>query len=217
MTFTYDYPRPMVTVDILLYRYAQSTLETLLVQRKHPPFKGKWALPGGYVEMNEKLIDAASRELFEETGVKLDFLFPLTYADNPDRDPRGRTISFIFGGIASPPFPEVRGGDDTSHAEWYSLMNPPELAFDHDDIIHISWKQLKHQLQSRFLILAFLPLRFSLSDLEQLFQKIYPRSNRISEWLKQALEHNIVKEDSQNEFERIQSTKILYTSSFFYQ
>ena len=176
MAYTYQYPRPMVTVDILLYRYADSVIEILLIQRKQPPFKSKWAFPDGYMGMKEKLCDAASGELFEETGVRPDFLFPLTYGDDPDRDPRGRTISFIFGGIVSPPFPEVKAGDDASRAAWYSLIRLPNLAFDHDDILRRSWEQLKRELQTNFLIAAFLPLRFSLSDLQQLFQKIYSNS-----------------------------------------
>jgi len=140
MTYKYEYPRPMITVDILLFRYSKSDLEILLIQRKQPPFKNQWAFPGGYAKIEERLLDAAVRELMEETGVQADYLFPLHYADDPRRDPRGRTISFIFGGIVPPPFPEIRGGNDASRAAWHSLMNLPKLAFDHNDIVRRSGK-----------------------------------------------------------------------------
>ena len=215
MTINCEYPRPMVTVDILLFRYSESELEILLIQRGKPPFKGKWAFPGGYVEMQERLLDAAIRELFGESGVQTDFLFPLNYADDPQRDPRGRTISFIFGGIISPPFPEARGGDDASRAAWFPLKKLPALAFDHNVIIEKSWNQLKHEFQSRYLIGAFLPFQFDLSDLENLFQTIFLDSSWSSSWLKQALEKEMIKKVGQNEFRRINSVKVLYTTGLF--
>jgi len=212
MSYIYEYPRPMITVDILLFRYEDSELEILLIERKKPPFKNQWAFPGGYVEIEERLLDAAGRELLEETGVQVDFLFPLHYADDPQRDPRGRTISFIFGGILSPPFSEIRGGDDATRAAWHSLMNLPKLAFDHNNIVQRSEEQLKHELQNNFLIAAFLPLKFTLSDLEQLFQKIYHHSNGCSEWLKKSLKNKIIEGINQNEFSRIKSAEVLYST-----
>lgn len=215
MTINYEYPRPMVTVDILLFRYSESKLEILLIQRKHPPFKGKWAFPGGYMEMQERLLDAAVRELFEETGVQTDFLFPLNYADDPQRDPRGRTISFIFGGIISPPFPEIREGDDASRAAWIPLKKLPALAFDHNVIIEKSWNQLKHEFRSRYLFGAFLPHQFVSSDLENLVQAVFLDSSWSSRWLKQALEKDIVKKIGQNKFEKIKSLKVLYSKYLY--
>jgi 8-oxo-dGTP diphosphatase len=213
MAYTYDYPRPMVTVDIVLLRYASSEIEILLIRRKQAPFQSKWALPGGYLGMNERLSEAARRELFEETGVNIDFLFPFTYADQPDRDPRGRTISFIFGGILSPPFPKARAGDDAAGVAWYPLQNLPGLAFDHGDIIQSCRLRLERELHTHFLLAAFLPHRFTRSDLKLLYQEIFPDLSRCSEWLERALEKDIIKEIGQDEFERIVSLEILYSKS----
>jgi 8-oxo-dGTP diphosphatase len=164
--------------------------------------------------MKEELSDAASRELLEETGLNPNFLFPLIYADQPDRDPRGRTISFIFGTILSPPFQEARADDDAAAAAWFSLSNLPGLAFDHGDIIRKCWSKLEREFQCRFLLAAFLPQRFTRSDLNQLYQRVFPDSNRCSEWLKQALQKDIIKEVRQNDFEIIKSLEDLYSTSF---
>jgi 8-oxo-dGTP diphosphatase len=134
------------------------------------------------------------------------------YADLPDRDPRGRTISFIFAGIIASPFPEIRGGDDASGAAWYPFQKLPRLAFDHDDIIRRSWKKLEPEFYNSFLLAAFLPNQFELSELEKLFMKIFPDSEGSSDWLKNAIENNMIKRVNQNRFERIESAEVLYST-----
>ena len=134
MGVTYKYPRPAVTVDIILMRNACEKPEILLIQRLNPPFKDSWAFPGGFVDMDETLEDAATRELHEETGVSGVMLSQFNAYSSIDRDPRGRTISVIFTGIAKAET-VIKAGDDAKNARWFYLEDLPDLAFDHNEII----------------------------------------------------------------------------------
>jgi 8-oxo-dGTP diphosphatase len=131
---TYDYPRPALTVDLIL-----ATRETpprvLLIRRGKDPFAGKWALPGGFVEEMEPLPTAARRELREETGLEVGDLEQLHTFGNPGRDPRGWTISVVYLVRVDANQLAPRAGDDADAAEWFPLHAPPELAFDHVDIL----------------------------------------------------------------------------------
>lgn len=131
-SYTYKYPRPSVTTDALILK--KKTAEILLVRRAIDPYRNHWALPGGFVEMDELLVDACKRELKEETGLEVGLLEQFRVYDRVDRDPRGRTLSVIFYGFVEPDA-EVKGGDDAAEAAWFKLDQLPELAFDHADII----------------------------------------------------------------------------------
>lgn len=130
--YTYPYPRPAVTVDAILFK--KGTNELLLIQRKKDPYAGKWALPGGFLEMNELLVDGCRREVEEETGLQVKELTQFKTYDSIHRDPRGRTISVVFYGIVEDGF-AVQGGDDASAAAWFPVDRLPKLAFDHALII----------------------------------------------------------------------------------
>lgn len=131
--FVYEYPRPAYTVDALIF---SADNKILLIQRKNPPFKGLWALPGGFVDMDETIETAASRELEEETGLKGIELQQMHTFSAVDRDPRGRTISTVFIGFTGYSGDcEVIGKDDAAQASWFSLSSLPELAFDHEEVI----------------------------------------------------------------------------------
>jgi len=130
--YHYEYPRPMVTVDMVVLRKEKS--EVLLIERGNDPFRGEWALPGGFIEMNEKLEESAIRELQEETGITGIALKQLKTYGEPGRDPRGRTISVIFGGQAIEGEQAI-AGDDAAKAEWFSIHGLPKLAFDHSLIL----------------------------------------------------------------------------------
>lgn len=133
MSFTYQYPRPMVTVDIVLLS-EESPQSILLIQRKNDPFKHKWALPGGFVEMDEDLEDAAIRELMEETSIEFSSLNQFKTFGSLNRDPRGRTISIVYYKMLKKEIDAV-AGDDAGAAKWYSMSDLPGLAFDHFAII----------------------------------------------------------------------------------
>ncbi|MBN2776937.1 MAG: NUDIX hydrolase [Bacteroidales bacterium] len=131
MTYTYDYPRALVTVDIII---TDNNNRLLVIKRGNDPFKNMWALPGGFIEMDEKLVDSATRELQEETGLTNINLKQFKAYGDPGRDPRGRNIVIVFYGKCSSPN-DVIAGDDAAETHWFELNNLPELAFDHKQIV----------------------------------------------------------------------------------
>lgn len=142
MTFSYEYPRLMLTVDAVVFRLNGEDLEVLLIQRKHDPFAGMWALPGGFVDMDETVEQAVVRELEEETGLRLDNLKQLFTFSEIGRDPRGRTVSVTFFGMADLNNSRVSGGDDASDAQWFPMDQLPELAFDHIKAVDMALKKM---------------------------------------------------------------------------
>jgi len=137
-----DYVLPTVTVDVVLFCYQRSRIRVLLIQRRNNPFKGMWALPGGYVEENELLENAAQRELREETGLQIPHLSPIDTFDEPGRDPRGWCISKAFWAIAAKQ-ENPKAGSDAKNTKWFSLNKLPKLAFDHEKIIARAVQLLK--------------------------------------------------------------------------
>jgi len=133
--YTYDHPRPSVTVDIVVFAEIDGDLKVLLIERGSPPFQGQWAIPGGFVEIEEPLDDAARRELVEETGVTDIEIEQLHTFGDPHRDPRGRTISVVYMGVVNCDRVDVRAGDDAAKAAWHSMDDLPALAFDHEAIL----------------------------------------------------------------------------------
>lgn len=134
MIYTYDYPRPAVTADIAVLRVTD-TPEILLIKRKFEPFRDMWALPGGFMNMDETLEETAHRELKEETGIRAGELMKFDTYDKPGRDPRGRTITQVFVLIWNEEMGEPAAADDAAEIQWFPLNEPPELAFDHGVII----------------------------------------------------------------------------------
>lgn len=134
MGYTYEHPRMAVTVDVALFA-VDGTPDILLIQRGKEPFAGKWALPGGFIDMEERAADAAARELAEETGVEGVQLVFLDYFDAINRDPRGRTLSLTFRGVAERAETPIRADDDAADVRWFPVAALPPLAFDHDRIV----------------------------------------------------------------------------------
>jgi len=139
MTYSYKYPRPALTVDAVVFRKTGEKREVLLIQRKNPPFQGDWALPGGFVDMDETLETAVARELFEETGLKNIGLQQLHAFSTPGRDPRGHTISVVFWGFLKDSQQTI-AGDDAQDAAWFDIDKLPKLAFDHKDVMIFALK-----------------------------------------------------------------------------
>ncbi|MGW8315632.1 MAG: NUDIX domain-containing protein [Bacteroidales bacterium] len=140
--YTYDYPRPMVTADVAVLRL-EAEPEILLVRRKHQPFRSTWALPGGFMEMEETLEEAARRELREETHLDAGELIRFDTYDAPERDPRGRTITQVFVTVWKPTMGNPVAGSDAGALRWFPLVSLPELAFDHARIIQDVIRMMK--------------------------------------------------------------------------
>jgi 8-oxo-dGTP diphosphatase len=144
--YVYNWPRPMVTVDAVVFDVSGDSPKVLLIKRANEPFKGKWAFPGGFVDMDEELEDAAARELAEETGlvgVKLQQLYTFGRCG---RDPRGRNITIVFIGIADNN--KIKSGDDAVEAQWFDIDNLPQMAFDHNDVAAIAIEKLNKLLMN---------------------------------------------------------------------
>jgi len=135
MSYTYQYPRPAVTADIIVTDFRDSPGKILLIQRKHEPFKEMWALPGGFMNMDETLEEAARRELREETGIEANRLVKFDTYDRPGRDPRRRTVTQVFTLAWRPELGRPAAGDDAKEERWFGIHQLPPLAFDHDEVI----------------------------------------------------------------------------------
>lgn len=143
MIYTYTYPRPSVTVDIIVFKIDNNKKQILLIERKNPPFKNEWALPGGFIDMDEDIETAAYRELKEETSINDIKLSQMRTFGKPGRDPRGRTISVVYWGQLENTGQKIQAGDDAKNLQWFSTKKLPELAFDHSEIIEYALKNIK--------------------------------------------------------------------------
>jgi len=143
MSFTYEYPRPAVTVDIVLFLKGETTIEVLLIQRKHEPFKHCWATPGGFIDENEDPLAAAKRELLEETNIDGVELKPIGFSGTPKRDPRGHTVSLWYMGfVMRSDVTNATAQDDAKALEWFDISALPKLAFDHDVLLDLAKQEL---------------------------------------------------------------------------
>ncbi len=137
MAYTYKFPRPAVTVDIIVFRLHNDKEEVLLIKRGNDPYKGKWALPGGFVDEDEPLEVAALRELEEETNLKDILLTQMHTFGSPGRDPRGHTVSVVYVGYL-PEGAVAKAGDDAAEAKWFSVDKLPAMAFDHNLVVEMA-------------------------------------------------------------------------------
>ena len=145
MAYTYKYPRPAVTADCIVIT-KEAEAKVLLIERGDEPFKGCWAFPGGFMNMDETTAQCAIRELEEETGLKVSEVHQIGAYSKVDRDPRGRTVTVAYLAIVDEPF-AVNGQDDAAKAQWFLLSALPELAFDHDEIIQDAVKKYKEVMK----------------------------------------------------------------------
>ncbi len=141
--YVYDWPRPMVTVDAAVFTFSGDKAKVLLINRGNEPFKGMWALPGGFVNMDEELEDAVARELEEETGLATVQLEQMRTFGTVGRDPRGIMITIVFMGIATEGQDKIKAGDDAAQAQWFDIEKLPEdMSFDHDEVIKFAIEKL---------------------------------------------------------------------------
>jgi len=177
-----DYPKPSVTVDLTIFTVADTDLKVLLIQRKGHPFKGKWALPGGFVDVGdaqkdqgESLDTAAHRELAEETSLPEGscFLEQLYTFGNPGRDPRMRIISVAYYALVSPDkAPLVRAGDDAADAQWFSVSELPELAFDHEKVLDTAVTRIRGKIDYAPIAFELVPSTFTVAELRAVHEAV---------------------------------------------
>ncbi len=172
MSYTYKYPRPSVTVDLVIFTIADNDLKVLLIRRGGEPFKGRWALPGGFVEINESLEKAAARELKEEAGVTNVYLEQLYTFGDPKRDPRGRVISVSYFALVDAEGQKIQAASDAAEAEWQSVFKPPKLAFDHKKILDYAVWRLRNKIEWTTVGYELLPKKFTLSELQRVYEII---------------------------------------------
>ena len=172
MPYTYEHPRPAVTVDLVIFTIAENDLKVLLIRRAQEPFKNKWALPGGFVEMDESLEEAAARELKEEASVSDVYLEQLYTFGDPKRDPRGRVISVAYFALVDASRQNIRAADDAAEAQWHSVFKPPKLAFDHRKILDYAVWRLRNKIEWTTVGYELLPKKFTLSELQSVYEII---------------------------------------------
>ncbi len=172
MTYTYDYPHPAVTVDVAIFTIQDDDFKVLLIQRGIEPFEGMWALPGGFVRLDESLRRAAWRELKEETGVSAAFLEQLSAFGHPDRDPRERVITVAYYALIPSDRLQLKASTDAREARLFSMSDLPQLAFDHAKILRRAHRKLKDRIDDTIIALQLVPESFTLSELQRVHERI---------------------------------------------
>jgi 8-oxo-dGTP diphosphatase len=167
MAYTYEHPHPAVTVDVAVFTVMAGRLAVVLVRRRNWPHAGKWALPGGFVGIDESLKRAAWRELREETGLKAGYLEQLGAFGRPDRDPRERVITVVYIALAVAGRLELRAGSDAEDARLFCIDELPELAFDHARILRHATERLRERLDTEGVVRRLMPERFTLTELQR--------------------------------------------------
>lgn len=173
-TFSYAHPHPAVTTDVVVFTIREARLHLLLVKRANPPYKGSWALPGGFLDIDEDLATCAARELAEETGIRDVYLEQLYTFGDTDRDPRERVISVTYFALIpeqvlpAPP----RAASDAADIGWFDLQRLPDLAFDHRAIIDLAYRRLVAKLDYSTIAFQFMGKTFTLSELQSVYETL---------------------------------------------
>jgi 8-oxo-dGTP diphosphatase len=167
VVYTYEHPHPAVTVDVVVFTITDGRLAVALVRRAAWPHAGKWALPGGFVGIDESLKRAAWRELREETGLKAGYLEQLGAFGRPDRDPRERVITVVYIALAAPGRLDLHAGSDAEDVRLFFVDELPELAFDHARIVQLATGRLRDRLDTEGVARQLLPEQFTLTELQQ--------------------------------------------------
>ena len=194
MPHTYEYPHPAVTTDIVIFTIRQDELKVLLIKRALAPFQGEWALPGGFIDLDESLEKGARRELEEETGVSGVYLEQLYTFGQPDRDPRERVITVAYYALIPSDKIEIRAATDAEGVSWFGMEEIPELAFDHEQILQAAHKRLAAKLDYSTIAFQFMPKAFTLTELQQVYELILGESVDKRNFRKRILSLNLIKE-----------------------
>lgn len=168
--FCYKYPHPAVTTDNVIFGFDGSKLKVLLIERGIEPYRGKWAFPGGFLNMDESAEEGALRELREETGLMPSYIEQFHCYSDPGRDPRERVITIAYYALVR--IDEVRGGDDAAMARWFAIDDVPQLAFDHDRILREALARLRERIHFHPIGFELMPEKFTIKQLQTLYEAI---------------------------------------------
>lgn len=171
MTYCYEYPHPALTTDIVVFQIEDRMLKVLLIKRGQDPHKGKWALPGGFMDIDEGLDACAKRELEEETGLSGMYLEQLYTFGAPQRDPRERIVSVAYFAVLRGTA-HAQAASDAAEAKWFDLSRLPRLAFDHRTIVNMAYERLVAKLHYSTIALQFLAPKFSLGEIQIVYETI---------------------------------------------
>jgi 8-oxo-dGTP diphosphatase len=199
MAFTYEYPRPAVAVDCVVFGFDAGELQVLLIKRGLPPFKGRWALPGGFVRLDETLDAAARRELAEEAGLADVYLEQLYTFGTVDRDPRERVLSVAYYALVALDRHPPTAATDADAAAWFAVSDLPSLAFDHAEIVSAAIARLRGKVRYQPVGFELLPKRFTLSQLQHLYEAVLERPLDKRNFRKKLLAMDVVVETDEVE------------------
>jgi len=194
MAYEYEYPRPALTVDCIIFGLDKDELKVMLIQRDLEPFEGRWALPGGFVRVDEELEAAALRELSEETGITEVFLEQLYTFGDLQRDPRERVVSVVYYALVNLEGHKIRASSDARNAAWFPITDMPPLAFDHDKIFDTALKRLKGKIRYQPIGFELLPEKFTLSQLQNVYELILEKRLDKRNFRRKILKMHILKE-----------------------
>lgn len=183
-----------LTVDAVVFGYEEGKISVLLIRRKYDPYKGQWAIPGGFVKNNESLEDSVERELYEETGIKINYLEQLYSFGKLDRDPRGRVVSIAYFGLVRPNTFKIIASTDAEEVAWFSIDELPKLAFDHEEILKIAIERLQGKITYEPIGFELLDKKFPFSDLEKLYTTLLGRDIDRRNFRKKIIGLNILDE-----------------------
>ncbi|HVI03184.1 MAG TPA: NUDIX domain-containing protein [Enhygromyxa sp.] len=175
MSHTYEFPRAALTVDCVVFGLDEDELEVMLIRRGLEPYAGRWALPGGFVHLDETLDEAARRELEEETGLRKVYLEQLYTFGAVDRDPRERVVTVAYYALVKLSDHKIRAATDATDAAWFSLSDLPDLAFDHAHILEVALERLKSKVRYQPIGFELLPRKFTLTQLQRMYEIILDR------------------------------------------
>jgi len=176
MAYSYEFPRAALTVDCVVFGLDDEDLKVLLIQRDLPPFEGRWALPGGFLRVDETVDDAARRELREETGLTKVFLEQLYTVGDIGRDPRERVVTVAYYALVKLSDHRVQAATDAREAAWFAIDDLPALAFDHEKIVDMAHERLRGKVRYQPIGFELLPDKFPLRQLQHLYEVILDRS-----------------------------------------
>ena len=204
------YETPLLTVDIVLFTVSQNSLRVLLIQRKNPPYDHMWAIPGGFIHVGETLEAAAARRLKEETSVENIYLEQLGAFGAPERDPRARVLTVAYSALVSSEKLKLEAQANAEDVGWFPIHELPHLAFDHREIVDFALQKLKHQLETSTVAFQLLPNKFTLTELQRVYELILGKQLDKRNFRKKILSSGILEDTGETKMDGYHRPAQLY-------